>query len=374
MRQAEAETVEGPQDGGSGRTRSRRRWRVPVLLGVAALALVGGGAAWLARERIARDVIDDYLAARGVPATYDIVSLTPQRQVIENLVIGDSSRPDLTARRMVIETGVGWTGPTLRRVTVEGARVFARFKGGKLSLGRLDPLVFTGSAEPPALPAIDVVLSDARGLIDSDYGRAGFKLEGRGRLDDGFAGVLAATAPGIGTADCRAASATLYGSLTTAGGAPAFDGPLRIADLSCGGATLARADIRHQGQPRARFRRGDGRFPGDRRRRASRRGDRGRAGRERRAWLVRGALRLRARSRADRPCRAARAPGAACGRGRLARRDGRVERAVGGELARRGVSACQGPCREPCRDRARRGGHAGRAAGCPHPHSARHGA
>lgn len=243
MRQAEAETVEGSQDGGSGRTRPRRRWRSPVMLGVAALALAGGGTAWLSRERIAQDVIDDYLATRGVPATYDIVSLTPQQQVIENLVVGDPARPDLTVRRMVIELGVGWQGPEVRRVSVEGARVFPKLRGGKLSLGKLDPLVFTGSDAPPVLPAMDVVLTDARGLLESDYGRVGFKLDGKGRLDDGFAGVLAATAPGIGTADCRATSATLYGSLTTADGAPAFDGPLRLTGLDCGGASLARADI-----------------------------------------------------------------------------------------------------------------------------------
>lgn len=243
MRQSEAETVEGPQDGGSGRAPPRRRWRNPVMLGVAAAALVGGGTLWLSRERIARDVIDDYLAGRGVPAAYDIVSLTPQQQVIANLVVGDPARPDLTVRRMVIETGVGWQGPELRRVSIEGARVFATFKGGRFSLGKLDPLVFTGSKEPPVLPAIDLVLTDARGLLESDYGRAGFKLDGKGRLDDGFAGVLAATAPGIGTQDCRAGSATLFGSLTTSGGAAAFDGPLRLANLACGGASLARADI-----------------------------------------------------------------------------------------------------------------------------------
>ncbi len=234
--------VEGPQDGLSGPSRPRR-WRTATGLGVAAAALVAGSAAWLSRERIAQDLIDDYLGQRGVPATYDIVSLTPQYQVIENLVIGDPARPDLTVRRMVIELGAGWQGPEVRRVSLAGARVFATYKGGRLSLGKLDPLVFTGSAEPPALPAIDVVLTDARGLIESDYGRAGFKLEGKGRLDDGFAGVLAATAPGLGTAGCRAGSVTLYGSLTTSGGAPAFAGPLRVAELACGGARLARADI-----------------------------------------------------------------------------------------------------------------------------------
>lgn len=221
----------------------KRRWRRRVMLGVAALALVGAGTAWLSRERIAEDVINDYLGQREVPATYDIVSLTPNRQVIENLVVGDPARPDLTVRRMVIETGFGWSGPSVRRVWVDGARVFATFRDGKLSLGKLDPLIFTGSKEQPALPEIDVVLTDARGLLESDYGRAGFKLEGRGPLDDGFAGTLAATAPGFGIADCRAEQATLYGKLTTSDGAPQFDGPMRLANLACGGASLARADI-----------------------------------------------------------------------------------------------------------------------------------
>ena len=240
MRQSDGEDMNGPH-GGS--TPGKRRWLRRFALGVAALALVGGTGVWLSRERIAEDVIDGYLAERGVPATYRIVSLTPSQQVIENLVVGDPAKPDLTVRRMVIDLGVGWNGPEVRRVTVEGARVFASYRGGTFSLGKLDPLVFTGGKEPAALPAIDVQLADARGLLESDYGRVGVKLEGAGRLDDGFAGNLAATAPGIGTEGCRAGKATLYAKLTTAKGAPELDGPLRLADLACGGATLARADI-----------------------------------------------------------------------------------------------------------------------------------
>ncbi len=238
----DAQHSEGP-DSGRARGRKPRPWRGRIALGLAAVALVGGSAAWMSRERIAADVIDDYLGERGVPATYDIVSLTPDRQVIANLVVGDPARPDLTVKRMVIDLGLGWRGPEVRRVRVEGARIFASYRGGKFSLGALDPLVFTGSAEPPALPAIDVTLSDARALVASDFGRVGVKLEGAGRLDDGFAGTLAATAPGLGIEGCRAGSATLYGKLTTDNGAPLLDGPLRLADLACAGGRLARADI-----------------------------------------------------------------------------------------------------------------------------------
>jgi hypothetical protein len=214
-----------------------------IALGLAALTLVGGSAAWMTRERIAQDLIDDYLTDNGVPATYDIVSIAPRQQVIENLVIGDPARPDLTVGRMVIETGVGWAGPEVRRVSIQGARLFASMRGGTFSLGALDPLVFTGSTEPPALPAIDVQLRDARALLESDYGRVGVKLEGSGRLDSGFAGTLAAAAPGIGVEGCRAESATIYGKLTTNSGAPKLDGPLRLGGLACGGASLAQADI-----------------------------------------------------------------------------------------------------------------------------------
>ncbi len=240
MRQKDVEDPEGSPDGTAG---GKRRWPRRLALGVAVLALLGGSAAWLSRERIAADVIDGYLAEQGVPATYDIVSLTPRQQVIENLVVGDPARPDLTVRRMVIDIGVGWQGPEVRRLRVEGARVFASARGGRFSLGTLDPLVFTGSDAAPRLPALDVSLIDARALVESDYGRIGVRLEGSGRVDSGFVGTLAATAPGIGTGDCRAQMATLYGRLTTLDGAPEFDGPLRLGSLACGGASLAQAAI-----------------------------------------------------------------------------------------------------------------------------------
>ncbi|MFN3862908.1 MAG: YdbH domain-containing protein [Erythrobacter sp.] len=220
-----------------------RRWRSRFGLGGAVVALAASSFAWLDRERIAADFLDDYLRRNGVAATYDIVAIGPETQVIENLVVGDPARPDLTARRLVVELGVGWQGPQVQRVRIEGARLFGSYRGGSFSLGALDPLVFTTSNEPPRLPAIDLALVDARALIESDYGALGIKLEGAGRLDDGFAGTLAVAAPGIGVDGCRAERATLYGTLTTASGAPRLDGPLRLGGVSCGGATLARADI-----------------------------------------------------------------------------------------------------------------------------------
>lgn len=239
---ADEQQIDEPQ-GAEQRRFWPRRWRTRIAAGLALTAIIGGGATWMSREQIAGNVIDDYLATHGVPATYDIVTIGPRVQVIENLVIGDPARPDLTVRRMVVELGVGWAGPEVRRVTIGGARAFGTYRDGKLSLGALDPLIFTDSEEPPALPAINVTLTDARALLQSDYGAIGLSLAGTGRLDDGFAGALAATAPKIGVEGCRAQAATLYAKLTTHDGATQLDGPLRLADLACGGATLARADI-----------------------------------------------------------------------------------------------------------------------------------
>lgn len=239
---ADAQQIEEPQ-GSGGRRLWPRRWRTRIAAGIAAIAIVGGSASWIDRNRIVSNIIDDYLAESGVAASYDIVSIAPHRQVIANLVVGNPARPDFTARQMVVETGVGWAGPELRRVSIEGARLYGTYTGGKLSLGALDPLVFTDSKEPPALPAINLVLRDARALLLSDYGAVGVKLEGAGRLDDGFTGTLAASAPGAGVDGCRAEKATLYGKLTTKDGAPRLDGPLRLAGLDCGGAGLTRADI-----------------------------------------------------------------------------------------------------------------------------------
>ena len=91
----------------TGRSRSsprsrwrKKRWMVPfavlVLLTVTILAL------WLARERIAGNVIEDQLAAFDLPATYDIESIGPEAAVLTDLVVGDPRAPDFTAERVVV--------------------------------------------------------------------------------------------------------------------------------------------------------------------------------------------------------------------------------------------------------------------------------
>ncbi|MFN3988998.1 MAG: YdbH domain-containing protein [Erythrobacter sp.] len=220
-----------------------RRWPARALLVCALLLLVSGSATWLGREQIAGNLIDSYLARQGVAARYTLVAITPTQQVIADLAVGDPAAPDLTADRVVVDIGLGLLGPAVERITLERPRLFGSYRGGTVSFGSLDPLIFTDSSEPARLPAITLALRDARARIDSDFGAIGIKLEGEGRLDDGFAGTLAMTAPGLGREDCRAREASVFGALVTRQGTAELTGPLRLRDARCGGARLARADI-----------------------------------------------------------------------------------------------------------------------------------
>ncbi len=119
-------------------------------------------------------------------------------------------------------------------VTLVRPRLYGRYHAGKLSFGSLDKVLFGGaSKEPFRLPDMALALVDGRGLIASDLGAVGLKLEGKGNLRGGFAGTLAAIAPRVAMSGCEAQRASLYGSVRIDGEKPRFTGPLRLAGLTC---------------------------------------------------------------------------------------------------------------------------------------------
>jgi hypothetical protein len=223
-----------------------RRWLVRALLVLLALILSGLAYVWTTRDRIAGDLIDDALAESGVEARYDIASIGPRRQIIENVVIGDPAAPDLTIGRVVAVVGYGFGAPSIDRIELTNPRLFGSLRGGKLSFGALDPLIFAESEEPQALPSIDVTIAGGGARIETDYGPVGAFFEGAGRIDDGFAGKLAVTAPGAGVEGCSAAVATAYGEVAMEDGAPRFTGPVRLRQVACNGASVDRIDIAAQ--------------------------------------------------------------------------------------------------------------------------------
>jgi hypothetical protein len=206
------------------------RWAALAILSVVGVVLA---VLWLSRERIADDVIADQLAGYGIEATYEIERIGGSRQVLRNLVIGDTDRPDLTIERAEIVLRYRFGYPRIAEVRVIRPRLYGTYRDGRLSFGQLDKVLFAGPEKPFEFPDMRVRVTDGRGLLESDYGPVGLRLEGSGHLRGGFAGELAATAPRLAGAGCTADQATAYGKVSIADARPAFAGPLRFARIAC---------------------------------------------------------------------------------------------------------------------------------------------
>ncbi|WP_374405869.1 YdbH domain-containing protein [Pelagerythrobacter sp.] len=221
------------------------KWRWRVSLALLLLIVAGLAIAWFTRERIAGNVIAELLEDYDLPARYEIESIGPGQQVLRDVVIGDPLLPDLTVERVVVHMRYGFGTPEIGRIELERPRLFGSWRDGALSFGSLDRVLFRDTDEPPGLPEFDIALTDGRALLETAYGPVGFKAEGAGRLDSGFAGVLAAVAPEINGGGCEGAGASAYGRVTTEAGKLRFAGPLRLAGFACpaGGIRLADAAL-----------------------------------------------------------------------------------------------------------------------------------
>ncbi|MEO5586550.1 MAG: C4-dicarboxylate ABC transporter, partial [Novosphingobium sp.] len=211
------------------------------MLGMLALVFLAAAAwAWFSRERIADNYLGAQLRELGLPATYEIERVGPVQQVLRNIVIGDPKRPDLTIERAEALIDYRFGFPSVGRITVIRPRLYASYRGGKLSLGSLDKVLFakTEPAQPFRLPDLDVRIVDGRGLLESDLGAVGMKIDGAGRLRSGFVGTLAAIAPEASLAGCRIGRASLYGALSVTREKPHFAGPVRVAAAICPDGTV----------------------------------------------------------------------------------------------------------------------------------------
>jgi len=196
-------------------------------LGAALIAL------WSHREPLAKDAIDDFLAQRGVKASYEIKAIETRRQRLENVRIGDPQRPDLTADWLEIDVGPSLSGLSIKAVRAGGVRLRARVIDQKISMGSVDQLLPPPSQEPFRLPRLDVALEDARAQLETPYGPIGLRLDGQGGLRAGFEGRLVLLAPQIAALGCTARNLTVSGDVAVIGARPNFSGPIRFAKLGC---------------------------------------------------------------------------------------------------------------------------------------------
>ncbi len=218
------------------------RWRRKRVLAPAAfvtLLLLAIGAAWLSRERIAGTIIQDQLEAYGISASYELARVTGQRQLLRKVVVGNPARPDFTADAVEVRIAYRLGTPTIGRVTLIRPRLYGRLANGRVSFGSLDKAIYRDTSAPPGLPDIDLAIRDGRALIRSAHGPLGLKLDGAGRLSDGFAGTLAAAAPAVAISGCDARGLTLFGRIVTRRGEPSFAGPVRLGALACAAHGLA---------------------------------------------------------------------------------------------------------------------------------------
>ncbi|MBO9516802.1 MAG: YdbH domain-containing protein [Porphyrobacter sp.] len=213
--------------------RPRRRVGCWVLLVVCALLALGAAILWISREELADSLISRELANRGIRATYEIESIGGHREVLRNVVVGDPKRPDLTIERAEVTIGYGLWLPRIASVRLVRPRLFGSYIDGKLSFGALDPLLFEGPKRAFELPDMRLTLVDGRALVEGTYGPVGIKVDGRGHLQDGFEGEVAAIAPRLAVPGCAPIRTTLYGRIAIQSRRPAFEGPVRLGAVSC---------------------------------------------------------------------------------------------------------------------------------------------
>ncbi|WP_168355799.1 intermembrane phospholipid transport protein YdbH family protein [Sphingomonas gei] len=204
-----------------------------LLLALAIFVLVVLAAAWLQRRTIAREFVDRELRRRGVAAEYHIEQLSPWRQRLTDVVIGNSRDPDLTADWIEIGTSLlPWRAEVLE-VRAGRVRMKARIAGGKLSLGAIDRLLPPSSGKPLALPHVKLDVADLRLRLDSGHGVIEVALAGRGLLDDGFAGKARLSAPRLDLAGCSASGLAGALDVRIAKARPTLAGPLSASRLDC---------------------------------------------------------------------------------------------------------------------------------------------
>ncbi len=204
-----------------------------VMGGVAALILIGLFAGWIERRRLATGLVDRYLAQAGVSARYRITGLGPWTQRIEGVRLGDSRRPDLVARVVELRWSYGWRRPKLAAIAVDGVRMSATWRDGRLSLGAVDRLLPRSSTRGPVMPDFDLAARDASMTIDTPYGRIIAALAGSGNLARSFRGRVSVEGHKLEAAGCGVPHLAARWAVRTAAGAPTLHGPIAVAGLSC---------------------------------------------------------------------------------------------------------------------------------------------
>ncbi len=200
-----------------------RRLRLVVSAALAVLLLLVA-LIYLNRRAATRQVLTGWLEQQGIDADMQVERVELDG-IVARVRIGDPARPDVTIERVEVDFAIGapWSkggiGLTPSRIRLVRPVLRASLRGGRLTLGSLDPLVekFTGRPPRPDSRSPLVIVEGARVRLDTDYGPA--NILGDARIDNGklmrLIAHMPATAFRSGQAEARGLQAAV--DLTTTG-------------------------------------------------------------------------------------------------------------------------------------------------------------
>lgn len=231
---------------------------VSLVVGLVVVALI----LYAARRVIAREVLTGWLRSHGVAATAQVGSFGPGG-FRGRLEVGDPKAPDFVAGDAEVSYGLRGLAFEVRTVRLTKPVVRARLRGGKLTMGALDPLIEELRKRPPqpnaAKPTIEI--DDGTLLLTTDYGAA--RLTADAKVADGKLMALTATSEPARLKGPTFDAALGVGSLSlrTHGDRVDIDGQVDAPKAAAGQLTVEGARVRLAGQapyPDLVKRRGDG--------------------------------------------------------------------------------------------------------------------
>ncbi|MBA3676840.1 MAG: YdbH domain-containing protein [Sphingosinicella sp.] len=210
----------------------RPRWAT-VLVGFLLVVLLLFVIIWTQRRQLATDYIEGELERRGVQATYRVTRIGFRTERIEDVVIGDPARPDLTAKWVEIKISWGFRRPQVSMIKARGVRMVGRIAKKKVSFGQVDKLLPRPTGKPFEFPDLNVDLADTAMTMDTPAGRIGLAVEGKGNLADGFAGQMAMRSQRLLLGKCVVQAPAAFAKVAVVKRRPSIDGPLRADRLLC---------------------------------------------------------------------------------------------------------------------------------------------
>ncbi len=210
--------------------------RIALILGVTVLALFAVAilVVWTQRRPIAGHYLKGEFERRGVQASYHLDRVGFRTQEVSNLVIGDPKRPDLVARRAIIQIRLKLDGNfAVYRVVARGVRLRGRLIHGKVSWGEIDKLLPPPSNTPFQLPNIVLDVADSSIALATPFGPVGIAAEGNGRLSGGFKGRLAVASSRVAPGKCEALDLHVLVAVAVVARHPQVEGPVTLGRFSC---------------------------------------------------------------------------------------------------------------------------------------------